>query len=228
MQLLILSFLALLLDATRSSPLASRQATNGPHAPTIIWSCTGNTDPTLDIPSVCSNMCYGAYCRGYGSSLMFDPFATSLPTDIIALRKANAGCYFGINGQPAHEEDRCQQQGMACNVYPYITAIEFAVDVEQGGPVSRCVDSGEDARQTAMLNLFYNSTGPWSNNQGLNSTDWPVFYQQIFANAGELPYCSGLPSDCVTDGSEFDRDGYILTYDPLLRQTTQRRYKLSG
>lgn len=82
--------------------------------------------------------------------------------------------------------------------------------------------------QTAMLDLFYTSTGPWSNEQGLNSTDWPVFYQQIFANAGELPYCSGLPSDCVTDGSEFDRNGFILTYDPLPRQDEQRRYRMSG
>lgn len=80
-----------------------------------------------------------------------------------------------------------------------------------------------------MLNLFYTSAGPWSNAQGLNSTDIPVFYQQIFANAEELPYCSGLPSDCVTDGSKFDRNGYILTYDPLPGQYKQRRrYRLSG
>lgn len=79
-----------------------------------------------------------------------------------------------------------------------------------------------------MLNLFYTSTGPWSNSQGLNSTDYPVFYQQIFANAGELAYCSGLPSDCITDGSEFDRDGVIFTYDPLPEQNKQRRYRLSG
>lgn len=187
--------------------------------------------------------------------------AIDLPSNITAVRKANAGCYSGVDGQPANEPDRCQNQGMACNVYPYIAAVEFAVDVEQGGPVSRCVDSGEDTSewfpifyfhqtflfrsfvhvleignltkvaqtgQNAMLNLFYNSAGPWSNDQGLNSTEFPVYYQQIFANAGELQYCSGLPSDCITDGSEFDRNGAILTYDPLSKQQKQRRYRLSG
>lgn len=79
-----------------------------------------------------------------------------------------------------------------------------------------------------MLNLFFNSTGPLSNDQGLNSTGFPVYYQQIFANAGELQYCSGLPSDCVTDGSEFDRNGAILTYDPLPGQQKRRNYRLSG
>ena len=66
-----------------------------------------------------------------------------------------------------------------------------------------------------MLNLFHTSSGPWSNDQELDSTGFPAHYQQIFANAGELRYCSGLPSDCVPDGSEFDRNGYIITYDPL-------------
>lgn len=147
MRLLIVTFLALSLNAANASPLVPRQATNGPRPPTIIWSCTANTDPSLDIPSVCSNMCYGAYCRGYSSSLWFDPMAIGLPFNITALRKANAGCYYGVDGQPANEPDRCQSQGMACNVYPYITAVEFAVDAEQGGPVSRCVDRGEDARE---------------------------------------------------------------------------------
>ncbi|KAH0362683.1 STE3-domain-containing protein, partial [Aureobasidium melanogenum] len=221
MQLLILSLLTLLLNPTTSSPLTPRQATNGPHPPTILWSCTGNTDSTLDIPSVCSNMCYGVYCRGYGTRLMFDPFATSLPDDAIAVRKANAGCYSGVSGQPEIGQDRCEDQGMACNVYPYISAVDFAVDVKHGGPVSRCVAKGEDARQSAMLNLFYTSTGPWSNSQGLNSTDFPVFYQQIFANAGELQYCSGLPSDCVTDGAEFDRNGVIFTVSSLRKTSFQ-------
>lgn len=73
--------------------------------------------------------------------------AADLSSNITAMRKANAGCYFGVNGQSANEPDRCQNQGMACNVYPYIAAVEFAVDVEQGGPVSKCVDSGEDSRE---------------------------------------------------------------------------------
>lgn len=69
-------------------PLSPRQATNGPHSPTIIWSCTANPQPSLDIPSVCANMCYGAYCRGYSTTLTWDNFANKS----YAERKYNAGC----------------------------------------------------------------------------------------------------------------------------------------
>ena len=79
-----------------------------------------------------------------------------------------------------------------------------------------------------MLNFFYTSTGPWSDNQGVNSSLESPKYHQIFANVGELPYCSGLASDCVTDGAEFDRLGTIFTYDPLPQQQKQRKYRLSG
>lgn len=85
-----------------------------------------------------------------------------------------------------------------------------------------------DTGQAAILYLLYTSTGPWSNGQGLNYSDQPSTFHQIFANAGEVPYCSGLPSDCVTDGAGFDRDGTIFTYDPPTAQQRQRKYKLSG
>ncbi|CAD0087558.1 unnamed protein product, partial [Aureobasidium vineae] len=227
MPLLIPIHLSHLLSLSTSSPLTPRQATNGPEPPTIIWTCTGNTDPILDNPSVCSNMCYGAYCRGYGNSLTFNPMAVGLAPNIVKLRKANAGCYVGIDDGPVNEQDRCQRQGMACNVSPYLTAIEGAVDVERGGPIT---DDGSTnpTGQNAMLNLLYTSTGPWSDSQGLNSTTELTTYHQIFANAGELPYCSGLPSDCVTDGTEVDRDGVISAYDPLPSSRSQRTYKLSG
>jgi len=82
--------------------------------------------------------------------------------------------------------------------------------------------------QAAILYLLYTSTGPWSNGQGLDYSDQPSTFHQVFANAGEVPYCSGLPTDCVTDGAEFDRDGTIFTYDPPTVQQRQRKYRLSG
>ena len=87
---------------------------------------------------------------------------------------------------------------------------------------------GYGVGQAAILYLLYTSTGPWSNGQGLNYSDQPSDFHQIFANAGEVPYCSELPSDCVTDGAEFDRDGTIFTYDPPTTQQRQRKYRLSG
>ena len=90
--------------------------------------------------------------------------------------------------------------------------------------------------QAAVLYLLYTSGGPWSDGQGLNSSSQPTAFHQVFANAGEVPYCSGLSSDCITDGAEFDRDGVIFTYDPPSKRQTgqqeqrnrQRRYRLSG
>lgn len=89
-----------------------------------------------------------------------------------------------------------------------------------------------DIGQAAILYLLYTSAGPWSDGQGLSSSSQPSTFHQIFANAGEVPYCSGLPSDCVTDGTEFDRDGTIFTYDPPSERQAghpeQRKYRLSG
>ena len=65
-------------------------------------------------------------------------------------RRFNAGCYFGVNDtitELVDGEDRCQRVGMACSVYPFETASEGDVNVRRGGPVCRCVDIGEDARE---------------------------------------------------------------------------------
>jgi hypothetical protein len=150
MYLFTLTVLSLILNPITSSPLLPRQATNGPHPPTILWSCLGNSDPILNIPSVCSNMCYGAYCRGYGSTLTWDTSSNLPPGWTPLIRKVNAGCYVGVgdNGTGiVGQEDRCQRQGLACSVYPYVTASDGDVNVQRGGPVSRCVDMGEDARK---------------------------------------------------------------------------------
>jgi hypothetical protein len=148
--MLFLLSILFLLDLTTSSPLLPRQATNGPHPPTILWSCMGNTESILNIPSVCLNMCYGAYCRGYGSTLTWNT-ASSLPPGWTQLmRKWNTGCYAGIDANDTglvFQDDRCQRQGMACSMYPYMTSSDGDVDVQKGGPVSRCVDMGEDARE---------------------------------------------------------------------------------
>jgi hypothetical protein len=73
----------------------------------------------------------------------------------------NAGCYEGVedNGTGiVGQEDRCQRQGMACSVYPYVSASDGDENVQRGGPVSRSVDIGEDARKY----LLYASSLPIS------------------------------------------------------------------
>jgi hypothetical protein len=74
-------------------------------------------------------MCYGAYCRGYGSTLTWDTSSNLPPGWTPLIRKVNAGCYVGVedNGTGiVGQEDRCQREGMACSI---------------------CVDIGEDARK---------------------------------------------------------------------------------
>jgi hypothetical protein len=67
---------------------AVRQATNGPARGTIIWVCTGNADSAQDIPEICKNMCYGAYCRGFGTALTWDRYAGRTKDE----RAKSAGC----------------------------------------------------------------------------------------------------------------------------------------
>lgn len=154
MVLFILTTLCLFLNLTTSSPLTPRQATNGPHPPTILWSCLGNSNQALNIPSVCANMCYGAYCRGYGSTLTWNITSELPPVWIELARKQSAGCYVGVDGAVLPDlDDRCQRQGMACSVYPYMTASNGDVDVKRGGPVSRCVDIGENYRECFLCSF---------------------------------------------------------------------------
>jgi hypothetical protein len=66
----------------------------------------------------------------------------------------NAGCYVGVEDNETGivgQEDRCQRQGLACSVYPYVSASDGDENVKKGGPVSRCVDTGEDAREYFFL-----------------------------------------------------------------------------
>lgn len=157
MNTFIFVILSLLSSLTTSSPLTPRQATNGPHPPTILWSCLGNTNQALNIPSACANMCYGAYCRGYGSTLTWNTNYGAPEIWIELFRKHNAGCYIGVESDNdtgiVGWQDRCQRQGTACSVYPYVTASNGDVDVQKGGPVSRCVDTGEYYREWVSLVL---------------------------------------------------------------------------
>lgn len=66
--------------------------------------------------------------------------------------------------------------------------------------------------QGARLSQLFRSTGPWSNNQGLNGNA-PAQFEQTFSNAGTLQYCSDSSDDCDPDGNEWDRNGEITDDD---------------
>lgn len=154
----LITFTTITIATPLTPPLSPRQATNGPHSPTIIWSCTANRQPSLNIPSVCANMCYGAYCRGYSTTLTWDNFANKS----YAERKYNAGCvgptwdYTIQEGGVGGSWDRCKEVGRECSVYPFLSTREGDVDAPGGdwGPVSRCVDAGENAREFLLPPIF--------------------------------------------------------------------------
>lgn len=120
------------------SDLAIRQATNGPHPATIIWVCAGNLDPAMDIPDVCKNMCYGAYCRNFGTTLTWDNYTGNTK----AARDANAGCE-----RNSHCTDDLQ-----CNVYPFDSTCD--ADRTDRISVNRCIPSGQNARECWFRTLF--------------------------------------------------------------------------
>lgn len=107
-------------------------------------------------------MCYGAYCRGYGSTLTWDVNSGFASTEVESFREQNAGCYVTVMGNDETGvlslQERCQQeQGLACSVYPYTTTDNGDVDVMKGGPVSRCVDMGEYYRECSSHSTHLSS-----------------------------------------------------------------------
>lgn len=116
------------------SDIEERQATNGPDPGTIIWICTDNTDTSVDIPDVCKNMCYGAFCRGYGTSLTWDNYAGNTK----ATRATNAGC-----GNNNHCSDGTGAN--QCDEYPFGSTSD--ADRTDLLPVNRCVPRGQNARK---------------------------------------------------------------------------------
>ena len=83
-------------------------------------------------PGVCTNMCFGAYCRGYDVALNYDKPSDSKKTD----RRNKAGCTKNnrCNGGNSPDPD-----GPSCDEYPFASTSN-ADDVQA---VNRCVPVAE-------------------------------------------------------------------------------------
>lgn len=87
-------------------------------------------------PSVCTNMCWGAYCSGYEVTLHFD----NPSDDTKSARRTKAGCKPNPNrcNPPNNANDPLNN---SCDEYPFAST-ENADEVQQS---TRCVPGSENS-----------------------------------------------------------------------------------
>jgi len=101
-----------------------------------------------DIPEICTNMCYGAYCLDIGESLTYDKPSASEKRK----RRKAAGCI--ESGGNRCSTRKGHDPGFNCDEYP------FASTVSDGGAsdrVNRCVPVQQNSKQGGIINKFYQS-----------------------------------------------------------------------
>ena len=105
--------------------------------PEMVYNCD-NT------PGVCTNMCFGAYCRNFDVNLHYDKPSNATKT----ARRKKAGC---------GPKNRCSgggspdPEGPSCDEYPFASTSN-ADDVQA---VNRCVPTAE---QNSMLRTLHSHT----------------------------------------------------------------------
>lgn len=110
--------------------------------PEVVFDCSVT-------PSVCTNMCWGAYCSNYEVSLEFD----NPSQDTKNQRRTKAGCKPNPN--------RCSggDPNGSCDEYPFASTSN-ADDVQQ---VTRCVPGSENSSKfkPCLQSLFYCTNHSW-------------------------------------------------------------------
>lgn len=110
--------------------------------PEVVFDCSVT-------PSVCTNMCWGAYCSNYEVSLEFDNPSTATKNQ----RRTKAGCKPNPN--------RCSggDPNGSCDEYPFASTSN-ADDVQQ---VTRCVPGSENSSKFKpyLQSLFFCTNHSW-------------------------------------------------------------------
>ncbi|GAB1310886.1 hypothetical protein MFIFM68171_01096 [Madurella fahalii] len=181
-----MKFVALVTAALATLSLATPKA----HSSTSLEPRQNNPDDLLifncqDIPEVCTNMCYGAYCLDISESLTYDRPSASEKRR----RRRAAGCI--QSGGNRCSVRKGHEPGFQCDEYP------FASTVSNGGSdvrVNRCVPAAQNSRQGATINAFY---------QAAYCGGGPCDFTVSFGNPGAagVSYCSAwaTPEDCDVD-----------------------------
>ncbi|KAK4160450.1 hypothetical protein QBC43DRAFT_373120 [Cladorrhinum sp. PSN259] len=158
----------------------------------------------LDMPEVCTNMCWGAYCQDVGEGLSYDkPDASEKRR-----RRRAAGCL--VSGGNRCSTRKGHDAGYQCDEYP------FASTVSRGGSdarVNRCVPSVQNSRQGGTINSFY---------QGAYCGGGPCDFTASFGNPGAagVKYCDAWSDDSVCDDDDDNQEiGPGGTQDPTDDET---------
>ncbi|KAI1130675.1 hypothetical protein F5Y10DRAFT_263018 [Nemania abortiva] len=142
----------------------------------LIFVCNDGLD------EICTNMCYGAYCAGIGSSLQYDqPDSTTKRN-----RRKAAGCI--ASGGNRCSTKKGYASGFQCDEYP------FASSVPTGGSntrLNRCVPADQNRKQGGIISAFYRGSYCTGNNGGRCN------FNVEFSNAGDINYCN--QEDCDAD-----------------------------
>ncbi|KAK7529419.1 hypothetical protein IWX49DRAFT_412080 [Phyllosticta citricarpa] len=132
-----------------------------------------------EIPEICKNMCFGAYCQYIGERLRYDKPDSAE----IARRSQAAGC-----GAPG--DNRCEKRNppLQCDQYPFLSTVSTT---DRPDRVSRCVPGDQNTKQSSIINAFYNS--PYCRDRPA-----PCEFSVSFSNPGGVKYCEAYfdRSDC--------------------------------
>ncbi|KAK8166182.1 hypothetical protein IWX90DRAFT_513491 [Phyllosticta citrichinensis] len=133
-----------------------------------------------EIPEICKNMCFGAYCQYIGERLRYD----KLDSAEMARRSQAAGC-----GAP--DDNRCAKSDppLQCDQYPFLSTV--STKKKMPDRVSRCVPGDQNSKQSSIINAFYKSAY-------CRDRDGPCEFTVSFSNSGGVKHCEAYydRSDC--------------------------------
>ncbi len=169
--------------------------------PAIVFDCNVT-------PGACTNMCWGAFCAGYGEGLHYDQAIDSVKT----ARRTKAGCGSGNRCC----DDSPDPDGSSCDEYPFASTVN-ADNVQQ---VNRCIPPLENSSMYRLEEIILELrqlTKAYSTGQGGSLSS---FYQhQLGNNPGDFTVTFSNPDNDATQyceyGTQCKNDGNQFLGDDL-------------
>ncbi|KAB2572013.1 hypothetical protein DBV05_g9315 [Lasiodiplodia theobromae] len=147
------------------------------------------------MPEVCHNMCYGAYCVGIGTRLKYDkPDSTTKRN-----RRKAAGCIESGGNRCSVKKN--YDKGYQCDEYPFASTAVIGGGDDQTR-INRCVPAGENRKQGGIINSFYRKT---------YCGGGPCEFTAKFSNAGNIDMCDSMNGNkdvCNDKDNEVEGPGF--------------------
>ncbi|MCJ1430059.1 hypothetical protein MMC29_007974 [Sticta canariensis] len=139
--------------------------------PGLIFNCD-------DVPEICTNMCWGAYCTEptFGATLYYDK--PDEPTK--ARRRTGAGCLPRPNRCSVGHNPPYPISDYNCDEYPFASTS----DADNGGQVNRCVPKGQNSVSAAQGGII---NGYYQNSCGGNPCSFIITFGNPGAAGGQNP-----------------------------------------